>query len=432
LAFDDAVTAETVEVKSGTFTLSGVTGLNAGSLTGALSLPATAEAVTIDGGEGSVTHAGGTLATARFGNTGKVTFSATPTINDTAASFSGPVEFTTGITLGTSGKKVTFSKDVLLPDTAKITFGDTTAEAVTLKEGVSIVLKATAEADNKKLVTATTETKLTAGGATTLTAATAGTLTIGTSTLTVANGTLSVPTGATLVTGTTPAGLTVAAGSTLNVAGTVTVTTSGAGLVLTGAASSGGAKLTGEGKVSFGNGSITGGASGAWQAVGATSIAFTTTAAATAAITGTGTGPVLAGLTDDGAAITLAAGHTNGDGVALTVSNTTIDISDKGSIVFPYVATTAATLVLKGPTATGGALKLGSGTDTNTNLKLTSGGESVAISGTALVIQGDGTGAGVPAGLIKGGATAVTNDATITGKTAAPDVTIKAGATLDA
>lgn len=206
--------------------------------------------------------------------------------------------------------------------------------------------------------------------------------------------------------------------------GTVDLGTAGR-LVLEGNISSG-AKLVGT--ITFGNASITGSnASGAWQASGAnTSITFAATGAATASITGTGTNPVLKGIDGDSAVITLAKGHENGDGAALTVSNATIDLSTNGGIVFPYVASTPATLVLKGG-GTPGVLKLGSGTTDNTNKNLTCDGKAVVISGTDVVIKAASGDAGAVAGLISGG----TNDATITGQTTANnDVTIKKGATL--
>jgi hypothetical protein len=225
--------------------------------------------------------------------------------------------------------------------------------------------------------------------------------------------------------------LTIAAGGTLTATGNVEVEATGS-LVLTGAADTGGAKITGAGNVVVGNVSITGGAnSGAWQAVSAatTSIAFGSTTAAAVSITGTGTSPKLVGLTHDGAAITLAKGHATADGAALTVDNVTLDLATKGSIVFPYVGTTAATLVLKGGGAAAGALKLGAGTADTTNAKL--GSNELAISGTAPVIKGNSDTPPV-AGLISGGTTATTNDATITGKVATTDVTVKAGDTLKA
>jgi hypothetical protein len=198
-------------------------------------------------------------------------------------------------------------------------------------------------------------------------------------------------------------------------------------LVLTGASGTDGASLAGEGTVVLGNASITGGANGSWQAVGAsTSVALTATA-----ITGTGTSPVLAALTDDSAVITLATGHTDGDGAALTVTNATIDLSAKGAVNFPYADTTAATLVLKGGTGTLGALKLGSGDTVNSNANLKDGIHSVLISGTDAVIKGAFDAAAAVAGLISGGTTVDTNDATITGLTATNDVTIKMSATLE-
>jgi hypothetical protein len=116
--------------------------------------------------------------------------------------------------------------------------------------------------------------------------------------------------------------------------------------------------------------------------------------------------------------------------VTLTVSTATIDLSANGGIVFPYVGTTPAKLVLLGADTTRGTLKLGTGTTDNTNLNLTYGGHSVAISGTAPVIKGAAGTADAEAGLISGGAATTTNDAIITGKATADDVTVKAGATL--
>jgi hypothetical protein len=243
-------------------------------------------------------------------------------------------------------------------------------------------------------------------------------------------GDLTVPAGAVFA---VPANknLTVAAGATLTVTGDVNVVALGT-LTLTGAASNGGAQITGAGKVAVGNVSITGGAnSGAWQAEGAgTSIALSSSASATVTMTGTGTTPQLLGLTDDGALITLAVGHTDGNGAELTVNNVTIDLTAKGGIVFPYVATTEATLVLQGGTATLGALKLGIGNTVNTYANLTSGGHSVAITGSSHIANGASNSDGAAAGIISGGSASPANDATITGQASSYDVTVKAGATL--
>ncbi|MDR3355916.1 MAG: hypothetical protein LBO04_01875 [Spirochaetaceae bacterium] len=213
----------------------------------------------------------------------------------------------------------------------------------------------------------------------------------------------------------------------------LTVADEDAALVLVGAASSGGAKLSGAGKVVLGNASISGGASGEWQADGAgTSITFSSSAATEAAIAGSGTTPVLKALTDDSAVITLAKGNTAGDHAALTVRNATIDISGKGAIVFPYVATTGASLKLLAQEGILGALKLGTGDTVNANLNLTQDSHSVTISGTDPVIKGASAADGAEAGIISGGVATPANDATITGKTADDNVTIKAGATLAA
>ena len=252
-----------------------------------------------------------------------------------------------------------------------------------------------------------------------------GTITIEADTITASTTTASL----TGKTGGSPT-ITVAAGHTLTISTDTVVDLGIVGtLTLTGAASDG-AQLAGAGEVKVGNASITGGATGAWEAVGdSTSIAFNATAAATGTITGTGTTPKLVG-TDDTALITLAKGSTNGDAIALTVTNATIDLTAGGGIVFPWVGTTAASLVLKGGTDTLGALKLGTGITTNSNAHLTSGGHSVEITGTTPVIQGATGDADAAAGLISGGAATPGNDATITGKTASNDVTVKAGATL--
>jgi hypothetical protein len=233
------------------------------------------------------------------------------------------------------------------------------------------------------------------------------------------------------------------AGSTLTVPDGATLDVGDGSLILTGGTAGdgagAGAKLTGAGTVKFGNASITGGATGTWQAVGGTTIAFSATAPATAAITGTGTTPKLVG-TDSGAdantpLITLGKGtHVDGDGVALTVTNSEIDLSTKGGILFPYVATTPSTLVLKGGAAgtAKGTLRLGAdegGDADNTNLYLKDGSHTVSISGTTAV-TGASNQADATAKLISGGATVTTNDVTITGRTDTNAVTIKTGATL--
>jgi hypothetical protein len=206
----------------------------------------------------------------------------------------------------------------------------------------------------------------------------------------------------------------------------VTTASPSSKLTLTGDASNG-ASLAGAGKVLLGNASITGGASGAWQA----GAASTTIVLEVGGITGTGTSPVLKGITNDSAVITLGTGaHVNGDAETLTVTNATIDIATNGAVAFPWVATNPARLVLKGGTDTKGALKLGSGTDSTTNRFLTISSHSVEISNTTASITF--TTSGAAAGTISGGATVGTNDATITGQTSANDVIVKAGATLAA
>jgi hypothetical protein len=146
-------------------------------------------------------------------------------------------------------------------------------------------------------------------------------------------------------------------------------------------------------------------------------------------MTGTGTSPQLVGLVDNGALIVLAVGTTSGDQAALTVTNVTIDISTKDGVEFPYVATNAATLVLKGGTSTLGALKLGAGTVTNAYVYLTCT-NSVTISGSAPVLKGASDSDGAVAGLVSGGAASPANDATITGQTSTNNVTVIAGGTL--
>jgi filamentous hemagglutinin len=336
-----------------------------------------------------------------------------------AASFGGAAAFGNTVSFG---DEVSFGGDVTVTEEGVLTL--TSGGAVTLAARKSI------KVGNDAVLTAgSAGAVLTPGGAATLTPDLANKkLTLDAANLALTSGTLTVPAGATLELGDV---LTVEAGAELAAAGDVTVAESDGGLTLTGAESTGGAKLSGAGKVTLGFGHITGGASGAWQAVGEeTSIAFAVTSDIAASITGTGTGPVLAGLANDSAVITLAKGHTNGNAIALTVTNATIDISTKGAVAFPYVATTPATLVLQGGTDTEGKLKLGEGDTTNSNAHLTNGGHSVTISGTSHVIKGATSDAGAVAGIISGGETATSNDAVITGKTGDYDVTIKAGATL--
>jgi hypothetical protein len=287
-------TVAAIDATEGVFTVAGAaTSLTVTKLTGTLALPAALAAVTISGGTGNITAPAIAISgDAEFGNTGTVTFSAT-------ATFSGDVEFGGDVVL-TAAKAFTLAKD----------------KKLTLADGKSV------KVDEDVILTAGGETVLTAKGsqdASTLTPA-EDKLTLGGEALEITSGALSVAEDAELALGKK---LTVAAGAELAIAGTVTAGTDG--LVLTSAADSGGAKLSGAGKVVAAKTEIT----GVWQAVGASgTVTIAATDADESSITASADTAVLTAGT--GGTITQGTGEDNNLKIA---ANTTIDL--KGTIAAP-------------------------------------------------------------------------------------------------
>jgi hypothetical protein len=147
-------------------------------------------------------------------------------------------------------------------------------------------------------------------------------------------------------------------------------------LVLTGGADDG-AILQGAGSVVAGSTTITGGADGTWQAVGAnTTIEITANN-----ITGTGTGATLAGGANNSAVIEVAATATDEEDVTLTVTSATIDIGTNGTVTLTGNETesVSAIMVLKGGASAGSLLIVADGSQVNavgankTNLNIGSG-----------------------------------------------------------
>jgi hypothetical protein len=233
-----------------------------------------------------------------------------------------------------------------------------------------------------------------------------------------------------------PAGATYTVASEENKVGTLTIDTDAelviaagvlagaeslAQLVLTGAAGENGASLAGAGSVKAGATTITGGASGSWQVVGAGTVTISqdaiTSNAATAMLTGT---------TDNSAAITVEGGN-------LTVIGK-IDVATKGTVTLKANSGgTAGSLLLKGG-AIPGNLTTGAttndvaiGTATNENFELyatttdtkkalvTKADGTALASDTGIVVQGTAdSSSGVALGNIGGGDEAGTKDVLIT------------------
>jgi hypothetical protein len=322
------------------------------------------------------------------------------------------IEFTNGLSTATSAP-LTLSGAVYIPDTKAITFGHADG-TLTLTKGSAIYAGTPGGTGTAKVLEATEEALLTPTATAALTAAvSAKKLTLGTAALTLTSGEL-----------------TVEAGAELALSTDLTVTAANATLVLTGAASTDGAKLTGAGKVVLGNANIIGSDDG-WQAVGeGTTITLTATGANAVSITGTGTTPKLVGGT--GGVISTGSNSTYS---AVTVQLLEIDLTTAGSIVIPYNST-ASTIVLKGGAV--GKLTLNSAKNTVSvssthyaNIHKTAETAKLAdVAGTGIVVKGSADSNGADAGSIAGGATADDNDATLTGQTATNDVTLDNAATF--
>ena len=372
---------------TGNLTLAGVSnlaGLNTGAYTvtstdttvelekldsgagGKLVLTGNVTAVTIGGGNGNVelSNSGAlTLATASFGNTGTTTFSgAGGATFSNAATFGGTAIFSSTATFSNTAD---FNGDVKVTDANAITLS---ANAVTLAAGKSIKVGS----DAVLTAGASADVVLTPGGAATLTPA-ANKLTLGAYDLTLTSGTLTVAAGAELALDSKD----------------LTVTAANATLALTGAASTGGAKLTGTGKVAFGYASISGSTHG-WQAVGAdTSIAFSGATTAVA-ITGTGTSPKLVAAGETVGVITVG----TSDGTTLTLANAEINVAAGGSILIKDPSSGSNILKLAGATAIIGGLTGGLANQTLASNSITNA--EVDIDGTngVQVVSGAASGAG--------------------------------------
>ncbi|MDR1786510.1 MAG: hypothetical protein LBR23_08665 [Spirochaetaceae bacterium] len=198
--------------------------------------------------------------------------------------------------------------------------------------------------------------------------------------------------------------LTILAGKKLDIAADSTVgfsySAGGGGLVLTGAADTGGAKLTGAGKVTAGSAEIVGGSSG-WQAVGTGTVTIAPTSAVITTITASANTAV---LTAQGAGAVIT--EKTGSGNSLTIAaSTVVDLKGTasaaaGSIVLTAGASNQGKLTLGDTTSkiligagTGGSnaagvssITIGSATVTNTSLAAAdyqvADGKLVQIGGT--------------------------------------------------
>jgi hypothetical protein len=322
-----AVAVKAINAGSGAakLTIAGATNLTvAGDLTGDLALTAAVTAVTIGGGTGNIEFNTGTPAFASsastFGNTGTTTFKEAAGSTSVPLTFAGPVAFEGDFTR-TTGGAYSFGGDVTVTSTKALTLGGT--DTVTLAATKSIKVGTSA------VLTAGVDAVLTPVTGATLTAAT-NKLTLGAANLTLTSGALTVATGATL---TLDKVLTVAAGAELVATGDVTVTASTGGLVLTGAAGSGGAKLSGAGNVTAGATEIT----GIWQAVdgtGSATITIEASSAVASSITASDSNVVLTAGT--GGTIT----QTAESGNKLTIAaDTTIDLGGTAAAVGSLVLT---------------------------------------------------------------------------------------------
>jgi hypothetical protein len=224
--------------------------------------------------------------------------------------------------------------------------------------------------------------------------------------------------------------LTVPAGKTLGVNATKTITVSDGTLVLTAAASTGGAKLAGTGKVIAGAAEIVGGTAG-WQAVGASGTVSITADTIASSV-------VAAELTaqDAASAITVAAAGT------LTVNGVITLAASKGKVVLTGSTTTAGALLLKGGTNPGTLVVDAASTTAEVTIgtltnSLTDGSAtattiaSVTKDGTAvaagIVVKAAADATASLLGSIAGGTTASTNDAFIKGPATAVNSEIATG-----
>jgi hypothetical protein len=184
--------------------------------------------------------------------------------------------------------------------------------------------------------------------------------------------------------------LTLSAGATLAVAGELVVHHAAAvgSLALT-AGESGGAKITGTGKVKAGKTEIVGGAAG-WQAVGNEgTVTIAVPLETTATITASVVGAVLTAQ-GAGAAITQLAGADNG----LTIAeNTVIDLNTGGSLVLTGAASHGAKLAGAGKVVAGGTEITGNASGT-----WTAGGAAGTVTLAADSITGDAPGLSLTAG----------------------------------
>jgi hypothetical protein len=226
------------------------------------------------------------------------------------------------------------------------------------------------------------------------------------------------------------------AADSTGVTGAPTETTKSS-LVLTAAADTNGASLTGEGAVVAGGTEITGGATAAgWTAGGDGTEAgkVTITANGITGIPTAGSPSKLVAFVagDENSEIKVTAAMLEVSSVVITLAGS----SNKGKVTL-VGGETRGRLLLKGGAATAkgslvvdstktGALTLG----TTTVLTNSTPANDAAVTGTDIVAAGDtadNIATGTPLGSISGGAAAGTNDATITGPAAGNDSVIVAG-----
>jgi hypothetical protein len=208
--------------------------------------------------------------------------------------------------------------------------------------------------------------------------------------------------------------LTIAAGSALTYDGPVTITATG-NLVLATASTTSVASIAGTGTISAGVTTIR----GSWAAVGETTEAGTVTiqsAAIGATITADGTEATGLKASAAGAIITQSAGASNTLSIG---ADTTIDLSEFGSLVLRGAASNSGTAKLTADTA---IIKGGGGSTDVDESKITSLGGIVKATaiGDDLTFTGSGDGTNDPFGTIIGAA----SDNTLTAGGAGDDLTL--------
>jgi hypothetical protein len=322
-------------------------------------------AVTIGAGNGNIEFNTGApvfaTSISSFGNTGLTTFKAAVTaaigitfdgpvafegtfgFTDVAVAFNNTVSFADDVTR-TTGGALSFGGNVTLEKEKAITLGGTAT--VTLKAGAAINAALSAGDADVVLTPAT-------GAVLTVDASDDKKIALSTAGLAVTSGTLSVATGAELAVPTSLS-LSVAAGAVLDIVGDVSLAGTGSVVLATAATGqTGGAKITGTGKLTAQDAEIVGG-TGGWLAVLASgSTAATVTIASTATngqatITGSATSHTASLKGGAGAAITQKSGTVSN---SLTLTTVTVDLSADGSFTLKGATTNGAKVVLVAVTA---------------------------------------------------------------------------------